>query len=120
MLVATSDWLYMTYRRLGRFEDAAKVLQPIHARMNILENHAYHKRLLMYRGELAPDSVLNPGQSSDLDLATQGYGVGNWYFYNGNTQKAKEIFEMVMRGKYWAAFGYIAAEVDLARLKNRQ
>jgi hypothetical protein len=49
---------------------------------------------------------------STLDIATQGYGVGNWYFYNGQTEKAKEIFEKVIKGKYWAAFGYIAAETE--------
>jgi hypothetical protein len=30
-------------------------------------------------------------------------------------EKAKEIFEKVIKGKYWAAFGYIAAEAELAR-----
>ncbi|RIK70733.1 hypothetical protein DCC62_22425, partial [candidate division KSB1 bacterium] len=50
MICATSDWLYMIYRRLGRAAEAQKVLDSIHENMNILENHAYHKRLLMYKG----------------------------------------------------------------------
>lgn len=113
MLCATSDWLYMTYHRLGREEEAKKVLSPITRDMKILENTAYHKRLLMYKGELPVDSLLNTNDASDLDIATQGYGVGNWYFYNGQKKKAKEIFKKVVDGTYWAAFGYIAAEVDL-------
>jgi hypothetical protein len=56
----------------------------------------------------------------ELDIATQGYGVGNWYFYNGNIEQAKEIFQKVMEGTYWPAFGYIAAEADLARLQTTQ
>jgi tetratricopeptide (TPR) repeat protein len=116
MLCATSDWLFMTYRRLGRVEDAARVLAPIHANMSILENFAYHKRLMMYKGELAPESLLNIQHSNDLDIATQGYGLGNWYFYNGQKQKAKEVFERVIAGKYWAAFGHIAAEADLKKM----
>lgn len=115
MICATSDWLYMIYRRLGRAAEAQKVLDSIHENMNILENHAYHKRLLMYKGLLSPDSLLDTKNASDLDIATQGYGVGNWYFYNGETEKAKEIFARVRKGKYWAAFGYIAAEADLRR-----
>lgn len=115
MICATSDWLYMIYRRLGRVAEAQKVLDSIHENMNILENHAYHKRLLMYKGLLSPDSLLDAKNASDLDIATQGYGVGNWYFYNGETEKAKEIFARVRKGKYWAAFGYIAAEADLWR-----
>jgi tetratricopeptide (TPR) repeat protein len=117
MLCATSDWLYMTYRRLGRAAEAQKILVPIHENMKILENYSYHKRLLMYKGLIPPDSLLDTQNSSDLDIATQGYGVGNWYFYNGQIERAKEIFEKVIKGKYWPAFGYIAAEADLKRLR---
>ena len=51
-----------------------------------------------------------------LDLATQGYGVGNWYLYNGEEDEARRIFEHVLSGDYWAAFGYIAAEAELVRM----
>jgi tetratricopeptide (TPR) repeat protein len=118
VLCASSDWLYMTYRRLGRGDEAQKVLEPIHENMKILENFSYHKRLLMYKGIMLPDSLLDTKTGSDLDIATQGYGVGNWYFYNGQVETAKEIFEKVITGKYWAAFGYIAAEADLRRMQK--
>lgn len=118
MLVATSDWLYMTYRRLGREEEARAVLEPIEEEMDILENHSYHKRLLMYKGLVEPEELLSPAGASDLDLATQGYGVGNWYLVNGDEARAREIFEQILRGSYWAAFGYIAAEADLKRMMD--
>lgn len=117
MLCATSDWLYMTYRRLGRTADAEKVLVPIQREMKILENHSYHKRLLMYKGLMPPDSLLNVANGSELDIATQGYGVGNWFLYHGEKAKAKAIFQKVVQGKHWAAFGYIAAEAELKRMK---
>lgn len=117
MLCATSDWLYMTYRRLGREQEAQAVLAPIKLEMNILENHSYHKRLLMYKGLVPADSLLHMTNSSDLDIATQGYGVGNWYLYNGEKESAKTIFQKVLQGKYWAAFGYIAAEAEIRRMK---
>jgi tetratricopeptide (TPR) repeat protein len=119
MLCATSDWLYMTYRRLGRVDEAKKVLEPITENMKIIENFSYHKRLLMYKGMIAPDSLLDTKNATDLDIATQGYGVGNWYFYNGQADKAKEIFVRVIKGKYWAAFGYIAAEAELKGMQKR-
>ncbi len=120
MLCAASDWLYMTYRRLGRAQAAQRVLEPIRLDMKILENHAYHKRLLMYKGLMPPGSLLDVKNASDLDIATQGYGVGNWHLYNGELEKAKEIFEQVLKGKYWAAFGYIAAEADLKRMQEKK
>ncbi len=115
MLVATSDWLYMTYRRLGREAEARKVLEPITEKMDILENDTYHRRLLMYKGLVPPDALLKTEGASDLDIATQGYGVGNWYLYNGQKDKAKAIFERVLKGSSWSAFGYIASEADLKR-----
>jgi tetratricopeptide (TPR) repeat protein len=115
MLVATSDWLYMTLRRLGRDAEAKQVLAPIREPMDILENQAYHARLLMYKGLRTPGSVLNLNTADDVQIATQGYGVGNWYLVNGDKPKAREIFERVVAGRAWTAFGYIAAEADLKR-----
>jgi len=115
MLVATSDWLYMTLRRLKRDDEAKRVLDPIKEQMDILENGAYHARLLMYKGQKTPESVLNLNTADDVQIATQGYGVGNWYLVNGDKTKAKEIFDRVVAGKAWPAFGYIAAEADLKR-----
>ncbi len=114
-LVATTDWMYMALRRLGRDREAADLLDRIHADMNIIENHAYHRRLLMYKGEISPEELLDVETASDLDLATLGYGLGNWHLYNGNREKAEAIFRKVTAGPYWSAFGYIAAEVELAR-----
>ena len=117
MLVATADWQYMTYRRMGRDDDAAQVLDDIREEMDILENGSYHKRLLMYKGLVEPEELLN-SDASELDLATQGYGVANWYFVNGEVDKAREILNKVLEGKYWSAFCYIAAEADVNRMEE--
>jgi tetratricopeptide (TPR) repeat protein len=121
LICATGDWQYMTLRRLNRRAEAERVLEKISPKMTIVENDSYHKRLLMYKGLLPTDSVLNVSQSADdvdLALATQGYGVGNWYLYNGDTIRAKEIFRRVVSGKYFSAFGFIAAERELENLKK--
>jgi tetratricopeptide (TPR) repeat protein len=115
MRVAAADWLYMTYRRLGREAEARTVLEPIHAGMRILENDAYHRRLLMYKGEIPADSLLAVESDEPVQIATYGYGVGNWYLYNGDSARARAIFERIRRAPNWAAFGYIAAEAELSR-----
>jgi tetratricopeptide (TPR) repeat protein len=116
-ITATSDWLWMTLMRLGRKADAAKVLERITAKMNILENGSYHRRLLMYKGLEKPETLLDTASADALTIATQGYGVGNWYFVNGDRTRAREIFERVVAGPQWSAFGYIAAEADLQRMR---
>lgn len=119
LLCATSDWLYMTYRRLGEDEKAEKVLRPINPKMEIIENQSYFNRLMMYKGKKMPEELLdlnNTNPDRQLDVVTQGYGVGNWFLYNGQKEKAVEIFEKMIKTNYWSAFGYIAAEADLQRL----
>jgi tetratricopeptide (TPR) repeat protein len=119
MRVATSDWLYMTYRRLGRPAEAAAVLEPIRADMRILENEAYHKRLLMYKGEITADALLAVDTDDPVQIATYGYGVGNWYLYNGDGAGAQAIFRRILESPNWSAFGYIAAEAELASQNGR-
>ena len=113
-LSATSYWLYMTLRRLGREEEAAAILEPIHADMDIIENYSYHRLLLMYKGELPPDQIMASVEDA-LENATVGYGIGNWHLFNGREEEAMQIFRRIIQGPQWSAFGYIAAEAELAR-----
>ncbi len=118
MLVATSHWLYMALRRVGRGAEAAAVLEPIREGMDVIENGDYHRLLRMYRGELTPESLLADAADSGnaVGFATVGYGVGNWHLYNGRRAEAVAIFRRVIGGGSWASFGYIAAEAELARM----
>lgn len=117
LVVATADWLYMTVKRQGKDDQASEVLNLISPDMDIIENDSYLKRLLMYKGELPVEELFRTdNEDVALSLATQGYGVANWYLYNGDTVKAKEILHQVLDGTSWAAFGYIAAEADMKRL----
>ena len=120
LITATVDWLYMTYQRENKKEEAKKLLERINDQMTIVENDSYFNRLKMYQGKLKPEEVLvvsDNVEDADLSLATQGYGVGNWYLYNGDPAKAKEIFQKVTDGNHFAAFGFIAAETELSRMK---
>jgi tetratricopeptide (TPR) repeat protein len=121
MLVATSHWLYMTLRRLGREAEAAAVLEPIREGLDVIENRDYHRLLLMYRGVLTPDSLLADAADSGnpVGFATVAYGVGNWHLYNGRRTEGVALFRRVIAGASWASFGYIAAEAELARMGIR-
>ncbi len=115
-VIAVSDWLYMTYRRLKKDAEAARVLARITPDMKVEENKSYFDRLLLYKGLKKESDIIND-KMTDLDIATVGYGMGNWHLYNGDRAKAREYFERVVSGKYWPAFGFIASEAELARLR---
>lgn len=127
-VVAVTHWRYMTLRRLGDADAAARVLAPIHEEMAVTENVPYHRLTLLYRGLLTPDAVLLPdatgnesegGKDQALQDATAGYGVGNWHLYNERRVDAEAIFRRILDttppGMARFAFGYIASEAEVAR-----
>ncbi|HMV50028.1 MAG TPA: tetratricopeptide repeat protein [Blastocatellia bacterium] len=118
-VIAVSDWLYMTYRRMNKPAEAAKVLERITPEMKVKENKSYFDRLLFYKGLKKEEELVNIEKATDLEIATVGYGLGNWHLYNSNRTKAEEFFRRIVAGKYWPAFGFIAAEAELARTKSK-
>jgi tetratricopeptide (TPR) repeat protein len=117
MLVATTNWLYMTLRRLDRVGEARQALEPITADMDIIENRSYHRLLLVYKGIDQAEALASTLAEGSLDAVTIGYGLGNWHLYNGRRDLAMARFQEIVRkyGSQWPAFGYIAAEVEVAK-----
>jgi tetratricopeptide (TPR) repeat protein len=118
--VAATHWLYMALRRAGRHEEAAALLEPIREGMEIIENEEYYRLVLMYKGVIPPESLLDFNNQGATAVATYGYGVGNWYLVNGQPERAEELFWRVTSAENWAPFGYIAAEADLRRILRRR
>ena len=114
MRVATTHWLYMTLRLLGRDEDARAALGPIHDDMNVIESMPYHQLCLMYKGEAETGRVLT-SNITEAGGDSAKYGIANWHYYNGRLDDAKAGFEDMIATSGWASFGRIAAESDLAR-----
>ena len=112
MLVSTAHWRYMTLRRLGRDDEATAILEPITADMEIIENQAYQRLCLFYKGELENEDLVKEG-SSPANAAI-AYGIANWHLAEGDTERGTALLEEIVAQDGWAAFGYIAAEADLA------
>ena len=79
--------------------------------------NAYAQRLRLYRGEIGPDAVLTPADTSDVAVATLSYGVGNWYLVRGDTARARTWFGRSVGSGGWPGFGFILSEVELRRLR---
>src|SRR5688572_7458282 len=117
MLVATTHWLYMTLRRLGREKEASAMLATIPDNLEVIENGDYYQLIKLYQGKLKPSDLLSDSNqtANTLSNATVGYGVGNWFLYNGRRTEAENTFRQIVHGIQWASFGHIAAEVELTR-----
>ena len=117
MLVATTHWLYMTLRRLGREQEANEALVAIKSGVEVIENADYLKLVRLYQGQLKPSDLMKEisSNTNTLSNASVGYGLGNWYLYSGQKPDAEKIFRQITSGDQWASFGFIAAEVELRR-----
>ena len=113
-LVACSHWLYLSLRRAGHEADAAAVLPPIAADLDVIENEEYHQLLLMYRGMRTPEQLLADAGEGSGGSATR-YGVGAWYLVSGRSDEAASLWESMLAGPDWPSFGVLAAEAEVAR-----
>jgi tetratricopeptide (TPR) repeat protein len=121
--VATAHWLYMTLRRLDRQEEADALLDSMDLDAlgeEIIESGSYLDLLRLYEeASQGADPQRPETDSATLEGATFGYGVGNFHYYNDRFEAAREVFEGIVAAQdQWAAFGYIAAEADLARMEG--
>lgn len=122
MLVSTTHWLYMTLRRMGRGREAAATLAAVGDGLDVIENGDYYRLVNLYQGKLKPTELIGEHVKT-LDTvggATVGYGVGNWFLYNGRRELAEQLFRRVTAGGQWASFGYIAAEAELEGKRTRR
>jgi tetratricopeptide (TPR) repeat protein len=113
------DWLWMSLSRANRPAEARAVLERLRTgdSLHITTATAYAQRLRLYQGMIAPEQVLTPADTGDIAAATLSFGVGNWYLVRGDTVQARAWFERAVRSGGWPAFGFIAAEAELRRLR---
>lgn len=112
--VATSYWLYLSLRRAGRPEDAAAVLTPITAGLDVIENGSYHSLLLMYKGEATLETTLAAAGGGSAGSAVR-YGVGAWHEVSGRHEDALRVWRAMLEEPDWPSFGHVAAEAEIAR-----
>lgn len=117
-VVATTYWLNNTLRRLGMEERADSLLASLPPADEVLESGSYLDVLLLHRGDRTAEELLGPtGADATLASTTTGYGVGMWHYVNGRREQAYEIWEAVLTNRdQWPAFGYLAAEAEMARI----
>ena len=111
MQVAAANWVFMSAMRLGKSKEAAQFIGKIPDNLDLIENADYYKLIRLYQGKMKPEDLLKEAASN----ATIGYGLGNWYLYNGRREETMKIFRQIVAGDQWASFGYIAAEAELKR-----
>jgi tetratricopeptide (TPR) repeat protein len=122
-VIDCSNWLYVSLRRAGQKESASEVLKRITPETKNREPHLlfYLRLLRFYQGAMTEQEILpaKPTSANDLEgelaFDTTSYGVGNWHLYNNDPMRARELFRPVVTGYAWNAWGFIGAEIELAK-----
>ena len=115
---AMLDWRYRALRRAGKQADARRLARAVREGWRVRDNAPYYRALLFYRGIRDETSTLDSlSASGELAFVTGAYGIANWHLMEGDTSRARAVFERIVGGDQWPAFGFIAAEVDLARMR---
>ncbi len=117
-IVGTTDWLYNSYQRNGQKKEAEKLLTTISPDFKADQDQAYFRRILLYKGIIKPnelvDETMLPEKMNVQDV-TKLYGLANWYGYQDNKQKAKELYSKIVQSSSWPAFAYLASETELLK-----
>jgi tetratricopeptide (TPR) repeat protein len=113
--VALTEWLYRALRRAGRDADAERLLSSIGDEMKVDSNETYYESLMFYKGMRTEKSLLDPSRLKGNQFPTAAYAVANWQWLEGNKAKACRMYRQIVEDPAWNAFGYIAAEAELAR-----
>jgi hypothetical protein len=115
-VVSASHWIYMINRRLNRSVAAENYVKHIKNNLDVIENEAYYKACLFYKGDLELTDIQAEGSDGTPSDTALKYAIANWFYYSGYAEKAKVVYEEIVAQDDWASFGYIAAENDLAKL----
>jgi tetratricopeptide (TPR) repeat protein len=116
-VVEGTAWLYPSLYRAGKKAEANALLKNIRSGMG--GNAMYLDRLMLFKGEKTEKQLREAMEKGDpKSRSTIAYGIGLWHVLHGRNGAAKEYFHMAMDGGQPTAFGYIAAEADLARIES--
>ena len=122
--INATNWLYASLRRAGKKDEATKALEAIPADMT---NQAAHTKFYLnlvrfFQGKMTEAEALpaeppasNTDQEVELPFDTVGYGIANWYLYNGDKKNAQELFKRVLKGHVWVTWGFIGSELEVQK-----
>ncbi len=117
-IVSAAHWNYMALRRSGKHVEAEEILADITPDMVIIENMAYHRSCLFYKGLLSEEDLIADieGESGKVNEVAL-YTLANWNIYNQKDSiTARVYYERLNQEGNPYSFAYLAGKEDLKKL----
>lgn len=120
-LSAVTDWYWLTLMHLGEKELAQAAVEKVSPDASIVDNSGYFKRVMVYRGTLTPEEVIEDARGLDDHMfATQTYGISYYYELQGRMEEARALLEEIVGRSEttWSGFAEHAARNRLKKWNN--
>lgn len=104
--IAVVFWQYIALMKLGKKDEAVRVLASLTQAPKLVENHSYYKAAQVLKGKTSEVEILKNGDS----LAK--FALGMTKVFSGNEARGRAILSAVVEE---SALGYWPAEVELTR-----
>ena len=116
-LTAVTDWYWMTLCRLGRKEEADRLLEPVREDWEYGENEIYFTRLLVYKGIRNADEVIRCARTQGAhEFSTYCYGIAIYMRYVlGKEEEASALLHDIAgrTDSNWGSFALMAAQEEV-------
>jgi len=117
-IVGTTDWLYNSYQRNGQRKESQELLATITPDFNADHEQAYFRRIMLYKEVIKPNELVDqsaPPEKLTIQDVTKLYGLANWYGFQGEKEKARNLYAKIIQSNSWPAFAFLASEVELLK-----
>ncbi len=116
---SSTHWLYLSLRKQGKQAEAARALEPVRPIRDVVEYRGYFELCRGYLGEMSLDEVFERAKSrGGVERGTCGFGAALWWAFEGDAARSTKLLRDVVQGDNPFAFGFIAAEVELAKARD--
>jgi tetratricopeptide (TPR) repeat protein len=117
-------WQYQAYKRVGKEEDAARILQTVEPGMFITPvTKPYLDALLYYKGSLKENELvdLNSTPQSSVearDWTIKAYAIAVKSYLEKKNDKYLQTLDKIIAIPFWNQMAFIAAEADFHKMKG--
>lgn len=113
----TIFWMFLSLKKTGQENQATVTLDGVNPDMVTIATPVYKDLCTMFKGFISMDDLLKKYQNAPIDeYQISRFGVGMWYAFDGQTDKAKQLLNDVVATGLWTSEVYPIAQAELNRL----
>lgn len=111
MHVPTAYWAYLALRKMGKHDDAGKLINSVPDGLDLIENDFYYQAVKVMQKKLKPEAL------ADSKDSTIKFAIAMEYRFDGHEDKARALMQEILAEN---AQGHWPSEAELAMPDRRK